>query len=584
MEQQEQYKELEPMVEVSAAPVFCKDRFDKSVLRPTADGYKEFRLYANDYPTVYILHESDHKKPEAYVGETSHFRKRMKSHLKNARRKRLKQVVAIGCETFNKSATYNIESNLISCLLADGKYVLQNESQTSPEFTMHDYYQKAYYDGELFQEIWNQLIHLKVACNALDEIENRDVFKLSPYKQLSASQNELVREAIDFCEAHINDSAKAVFLIKGDAGTGKSVVLSTLFKALSDRSQDPVSPLHKTKNVFLVNHSEQLKTYKEIARRVEGLLVKQFMKPTTFINQVEKGAVQADIAIVDEAHLLLSHSDPYNNYEGDNHLKDIIQHSKVTIVVYDDKQVLKLKSYWNEGSLQRALPQGCSQKNYELTEQFRMHASQGVVDWIDTLVDKRRVLALPDVLSESQERPFELRMFDNLCDMYEAIQEKDAQESLSRLIATFDYEHKKTNDGTIYYVEEGSLKLPWNVVEDDSTWAERSETVHEVGSIYTVQGFDLNYAGVILGPSVTYDRATKRIKIVPEKYRDTEAFKGREDIPSKDVPRIKERIILNSVNILLKRAVKGLYIYASDEALRERLIELQEERLERVWE
>ena len=35
-------------------------------------------------------------------------------------------------------------------------------------------------------------------------------------------------------------------------------------------------------------------------------------------------------------------------------------------------------------------------------------------------------------------------------------------------------------------------------------WAEQPQTIDEVGSTYTIQGFDLNYAGVILGPSVKY--------------------------------------------------------------------------------
>lgn len=31
-------------------------------------------------------------------------------------------------------------------------------------------------------------------------------------------------------------------------------------------------------------------------------------------------------------------------------------------------------------------------------------------------------------------------------------------------------------------------------------WAEQPQTINEVGSMFTIQGFDLNYAGVILGP------------------------------------------------------------------------------------
>ena len=98
---------------------------------------------------------------------------------------------------------------------------------------------------------------------------------------------------------------------------------------------------------------------------------------------------------------------------------------------------------------------------------------------------------------------------------------------------------------------------------------EDESTIDEVGSIYTVQGFDLNYVGVILGPSIGYDPVKKRLIIRPEEYCDTEAFRGRDGI--KDPEKVKEKIILNSINILMKRGVKGLYIYAHDPVLRQYL-------------
>ena len=39
----------------------------------------------------------------------------------------------------------------------------------------------------------------------------------------------------------------------------------------------------------------------------------------------------------------------------------------------------------------------------------------------------------------------------------------------------------------------------------DLSWAEQPQTIKEIGSTYTIQGFELNYAGVILGPSVKYE-------------------------------------------------------------------------------
>src|SRR5699024_2833455 len=144
---------------------------------------------------------------------------------------------------------------------------------------------------------------------------------------------------------------------------------------------------------------------------------------------------------------------------------------------------------------------------------------------------------------------------------------KDETHTLSRIVATFDYEHKK--DGTDYYVEEIGFKGLWNSTNDKRTWAERPETIKEVGSIYTIQWFDLNYVGVILDPSVSYDEKKQELKILPQNYQDTEAFRdSKNKTVEYNVEESKEQIILNSVNVLMKRCVKGLYIYASDEKLR----------------
>ncbi|WP_432760166.1 DNA/RNA helicase domain-containing protein [Lysinibacillus zambalensis] len=67
--------------------------------------------------------------------------------------------------------------------------------------------------------------------------------------------------------------------------------------------------------------------------------------------------------------------------------------------------------------------------------------------------------------------------------------------------------------------------------------------------------------------------------IKPENYKDVGAFAGIEGI--EDVKQAKEKIILYSLNVLMKRGIEGLYIYASDDALRERLLELQSENLKK---
>ena len=124
---------------------------DKSFIEQNFE-LKEFNListsYIKDYPILYILYRD---KSEAYIGQTTNARNRMKNHLKNPVRRKLKRVLLIGHDKFNQSATYNIETNLINYFLADGIFKLQNKSQVSSNQVIHNYYQKQYYNEEVFQ-------------------------------------------------------------------------------------------------------------------------------------------------------------------------------------------------------------------------------------------------------------------------------------------------------------------------------------------------------------------------------------------------------------------------------------------------
>ena len=514
-----------------------------------------------NYPIVYFLNNDT----TVYIGETVAVKNRMRDHLNNQERKSLNKMSLIMHNKFNRSATYNIETKLINYFLADERYKLQNKSQTVKS-VVHNYYQKPYYDEQVFDEIWSELLRRKIVDHSAQAIENKDIFKLSPFKEMTMEQLELQQAIIKACKEHIADEKTYVFLIKGEAGVGKSVVLSSVFNKIQELSKEKDGELFKTDNYLLVNHSEMLKTYKKIAENIKVLSKKNFEKPTSFINKRKKLGKKADIVLVDEAHLLLTKPDRYNNFNEENQLEEIIRHSKVAIIVYDDKQVLKMKSYWDETKL-NTITKGCKHDHYVLTNQFRMRASDEMVNWIDHFVEKK-------IMNMPIEDKYDFRIFESASDMYDVIKERDRKFGLARIVSTFDFIHKK--DGQTYYVEEEGFKLPWNNDYGNHTWAEEAETIREVGSIYTIQGFDLNYVGVILGPSISYDEETDMLKIIPENYKDTEAFRGRNEY--KNSEEIMEKIILNSLNVLMKRGIHGLYLYAHDPKLRARLLELERER------
>lgn len=399
---------------------------------------------------------------------------------------------------------------------------------------------------------------------------NSAIQKLSPFTPLSTEQASLKAQVEDFCATHIasHESQSAVFTIRGDAGTGKSVVLSQLFNDLQTAARVQTdSPLFGTDNVFLVNHPEILKVYKELAGTLPNLRKKDFQRPTTFINQSHKSARRTDIVIIDEAHLLLSRPDRYNNFDQQNQLSEIMKLARVVIIVFDRYQVLKTKSYWDDARLTQLVAPH-PHADFHLRQQFRMQANSAVIDWIDALTNCS-VLPIPVNVGD-----FDLTVFDDAQTMYEQIKQRDKQVGLSRIVATSGYPSKL--DGGKHYVTEGRFKLPWDQYNYQTTaWAELPATINEVGSIYTVQGFDLNYVGVILGPPFDYDEATDKIVVRTELVTDPEVFKRRDDLTNPaEIDEIKKQLTLNVLNVLLKRGVHGLYIYASQPALRKRLKQL----------
>ncbi|XQY93975.1 DNA/RNA helicase domain-containing protein [Metabacillus sp. HB246100] len=145
-----------------------------------------------------------------------------------------------------------------------------------------------------------------------------------------------------------------------------------------------------------------------------------------------------------------------------------------------------------------------SAKTVKLTDQMRMKANSETINWINCFVAKE-VLPLPSETGSS----FELKLFDQANSFKSAIVRKNNEVGLSRIVSTFDYLHKKDNQ--TYIVDEEGINMPWNNTTNTLAWAEIPESIKEVGSIYTVQGFDLNYVGVVLAPSISYNRDTNKL-------------------------------------------------------------------------
>ena len=90
-----------------------------------------------------------------------------------------------------------------------------------------------------------------------------------------------------------------------------------------------------------------------IVRQKRGLTEKYgkvVSKPTTFINNHSEND-PIDVTFVDEAHLLLTQGK--QSYRGENQLRDIIDRARVTVVMFDENQILTTEQFWESQILEK---------------------------------------------------------------------------------------------------------------------------------------------------------------------------------------------------------------------------------------
>ncbi|MCP9615071.1 DUF2075 domain-containing protein [Levilactobacillus brevis] len=372
---------------------------------------------------------------------------------------------------------------------------------------------------------------------------------------LSDDQKAVITDMNHYIKDSLNGQESAVAIIQGAAGTGKSVVLMELVRQyMTDK---------RYRTSLVVNHPELYKAYQDLAESIPNMKASAIRRPTSLINYAQKNHKQYDIIFVDEAHLLYSKSEPYAHYRGQNQLTDLMNLAKVVVVVYDFDQVFQSKMYWDQDLLYQTIGHH-PHKRFDMNFQYRMVASDEQVAWMDDLAAEKPLRSFPE------NSDFEFKMFDTAGELFENIKKRNKEVGMSRVVATSGFPRI---DGR-HNVEMDSFSLPWDEWDPQRThWAKREGSITQVGTIYTLQGFDLNYVGMIIGPSFGYDPQTDTMTIIPEKYSHKEIFKKRKDMQFSRAE--YKTFIANVLNVLMKRGKYGLYLTAYDDALRARLLELE---------
>lgn len=559
------------------------------------DGATDVKTDANsrlhNWPVVYIINNDE----RLYVGETTDFLSRTRQHLQNPQKQGLREIRVVLDDTFNKSTCLDLESQLIMLFSGDGKYQVINSNAGIADC---DYFDREHYQVTFDQIVENLRVLGLFNQSALD-IRNSNLFKYSPYKALNDDQIQVTEAIIDDLWQSLEEGESSVHVVQGSAGTGKTVVGIFLTKLLSDLGtpnqaptgesvfdeyyQEGYKQLFEGRRIGLVVPQQSLRaSVKHVFSKVSSLSREMVLTPFDVGDSDE----HYDILIVDEAHRLNRFSAQssgmmtklykeinarlFGNPEsGHSQLDWLRKQCDHLILLIDPEQSVRpqdLTPTEINACLDSSRDSG---RIHTLRSQLRIQGDSAEYgDFLDQLLalGPQSPIEIPTI------EGYELRVFSDLDEMIEEIHKKDKEFGLSRLAAGYAWEWvSKTNRELFDINIPGARPLRWNSIDKD--WVGKGSS-DEVGSIHTLQGFDLNYAGVIIGPDIEVDEHGF-LRANRERYADK---RGKADVAMALNPSERKttdedllRYIRNCYRVLLTRGIRGTYIYAGASTLRQRL-------------
>ncbi len=508
-----------------------------------------FNEWNYNWPVVYILKWQEY----IYIWETSNIFKRTQDHLKTEEKvKRLNNMFVLYDVEYNKSATLDIESQLIQHIAAEDSLKLQNKNEGLKD---HHYYDRERYIAK-FEEVWKELIKRKIVSKELNEIRNSDLFKYSPYKSLNEDQYEIVSSIYN----EIKEWKIWTYIIKWEPWTWKSVVASYLIKYLKSKEWT-----NNLRICLVVPMTSLRSTFKKVFKNIDWLKSSMVIWPNDLLkNYTKENPIPYDLIIVDESHRLQKRKNitNYKAYDEGNkklwlskestQLDRILNLSKTQILLYDSNQSIKPADVNQEdfAKIKNA-------KYYQLKSQMRVQWWNEYLDFVNNLFDWWQT-------DFSKIKNYDFKIYDEFTKFREDIFLRDKEFWLSRIVAWYARPRRSQNNPNEYDIEIDWIKMFRNSVNID--WPNSRNALNEVWCIHTVQWYDLNYVWVILWEELSYDKITWEFIIRKNNYHDKKW-----KIWITDEYELK-RYIINIYKTLLTRWIKGTYVYVVDKDLREYLL------------
>ncbi|NUT46925.1 MAG: DUF2075 domain-containing protein [Saccharothrix sp.] len=399
---------------------------------------------------------------------------------------------------------------------------------------------------------------------AAREIREREQFVLLDEQQVAYSS---VMQAVERART---SRTQTVVIVLGGPGSGKSVIALSLLGELARLGR---RVYHAT------GSSAFTSTLRKLAGKRAPRVQSMFKYFNNFIDADPRGL---DVLICDEAHRVRETSvNRYTKAEvrqrARRQVAELIDAAWVPVFLLDEHQVVRPGEMGSRQQIEaaaRAL--GCEVEIVHLAGQYRCGGSEFFDAWSAGLLDigRRRATAWSDIVTREDE-DFVVRAARTPGEVEEwLLAQQSRQGGTARLAAGYcwTWSDPVVVGGTKVLVPDvriGDWQRPWNArpgkrvpdAPESHYWASDERGFGQVGCVYTAQGFEYDWAGVIFGPD--FVRRDGRWVARREHSRDPAVKKATEAN--------FHELIRNTYRVLLTRGMRGVCVCSTDPETQEYL-------------
>ncbi len=458
-------------------------------------------------------------------------------------------------------------------------------------------------DGERLKDFIKKYVSKK-CHNILYEISNaktvpsdnfakliRDALSGNQMYSLDDRQSYALSTIVDTVKDAIYYEQKKTIIIKGGAGTGKSIIAVNALGLLNSpkKKSERITTFYVTVNAApkktMFNGLKYGKAFKT------DDLKELFKYPTSFVDRPKN---EIPCIMVDEAHRLFKWKGGIGLKSGVNLVKEIINAARVAVFFIDDNQAVTIEDYATIDNIKTIARECHSQvvvgEDLELSSQYRVQGGYNYIQMIKYFIG----LSNEKVYFEAN-NSYDFQVFDDPNDLFDAIKKKDEKSQKeqaeksgnifailkdfngrARVVAGYTYEwissHTQRDNVFDVVIPSKNFGKKWNLQYGSGvtaySWVDDPLSINEIGCIHTCQGVDLDYCGVIIGKDIVYRNGSIMFDKSMHPKTDKSGIRTASDEEAK-------RLIQNTYYVLLTRGVLGTYVYCEDQALNEYLKSLK---------